>query len=387
MIDKNIQKAISIARINLHKCYTEEGILAGQKNFIDFWARDSFWAMLGSIKLGDYDQVERNFNQFLSLQRRSGQIPYRIISVNQFLKYLRIKKRFKIPIPNYNSILGASVIDQNSLLLIAASEYIKNERGRKYIGEIFPKLEKTYSWLRKQISPRFGLIKEGMFANWMDHVYKSGIVLNNNVLYYKASVAMAFIANEIGNNEQKGRYEKYAEKTKKKINQHMYNGVFYLDWKGLKDHHYFETASNLLTIIWKIADGKISEDILDLIEKKLYKGFVPKANFPSYHPLLVMPQHYIAGVYDYAGYRIWIGALYALALKKSGHREKAEKVMLNIAKKINEHKTIYEIYTPKGEPAKRPLYINESPFSWSAGVFIWTCCEIFENIDNISNIE
>jgi len=147
-MNSNIKKAIGIARVNLHKCYTDEGILAGQKNFIDFWARDSFWAIMGSIKLGDYDQVERNFNQFLDLQRKNGQIPYRIISVNQFLKYLRIKKRFKKPIPNYNSIMGASVIDQNSLLIIAAAEYSKNERGKKYIRDIFPKLEnevRTYT--------------------------------------------------------------------------------------------------------------------------------------------------------------------------------------------------------------------------------------------------
>ncbi len=386
-MSSNIKKAIGIARVNLHKCYTEEGILAGQKNFIDFWARDSLWAIMGSIKLGDYDQVERNFKQFLDLQRKNGQIPYRIISVNQFLKYLRIKKRFKKPIPNYNSIMGASVIDQNSLLIIAAAEYSKNERGKTYIKEIFPKLEKAFSWLKKQSSPRYGLIKEGLFANWMDHVFKSGIVLNNNVLYYKAAAAMAFISHELGNCEQQKRFELASDKIKSKINEHLYNGVFYLDWKGMKDHHYFETASNLLTIIWRVADKESSNKILDLIGEKLYKGFVPKANFPSYHPLLVLPQHYIAGIYDYAGYRIWIGALYSLALKRNDERDKAKKVMERIAEKIIKHKTIYEIYTPKGEPAKRPLYINESPFSWSAGVFIWACSEIYENVDNILDME
>jgi len=386
-MNSNIKKAIGIARVNLHKCYTDEGILAGQKNFIDFWARDSFWAIMGSIKLGDYDQVERNFNQFLDLQRKNGQIPYRIISVNQFLKYLRIKKRFKKPIPNYNSIMGASVIDQNSLLIIAAAEYSKNMRGKKYIRDIFPKLENAFLWLKKQTSPRFGLIREGLFANWMDHVFKSGIVLNNNVLYYKASAAMAFISHGLDNQKQQKRYKRVADKIKKKIDEHLYNGVFYLDWKDFKDHHYFETASNLLTIIWRVANKNNSEKILDLIEKKLYKGFVPKANFPSYHPFLVLPQHYIAGVYDYAGYRIWIGALYALALKRNGAQDKAQKAMEKIAKKIIKHKTIHEIYTPKGEPAKHPLYINESPFSWSAGVFIWACSEIYENIDNILDIE
>ncbi len=386
-MSSNIEKAVGIAKVNLHKCYTEEGILAGQKNFIDFWARDSFWAILGSIRLEDYDQVENNFNQFLNLQRKNGQIPYRIISVNQFLKYLRIKKRFKKPIPNYNSIMGASVIDQNSLLIIAASGYIKNARGKEYIREIFPKLESAYNWLQKQRSSKFGLIKEGLFANWMDHVYKSGIVLNNNVLYQKASSAMAFMANELGNCEQQNRYENESKKVGKKINEHLYNDVFYLDWIGFKKHHYFETSSNLLTIIWRIADKDQSQKILDFVEKKLYRGFVPKANFPSYHPFLVMPQHYIAGIYDYAGYRIWIGALYALALFRHGEKEKAKKVLDKIAKKIIKHKTIYEIYTPTGEPAKRPLYINESPFSWSAGVFIWAYSEVYENIDNISDIE
>jgi len=221
----------------------------------------------------------------------------------------------------------------------------------------------------------------------MDHVFKSGIVLNNNVLYYKASAAMAFISHGLDNQKQQKRYKRVADKIKKKIDEHLYNGVFYLDWKDFKDHHYFETASNLLTIIWRVANKNNSEKILDLIEKKLYKGFVPKANFPSYHPFLVLPQHYIAGVYDYAGYRIWIGALYALALKRNGAQDKAQKAMEKIAKKIIKHKTIYEIYTPKGEPAKHPLYINESPFSWSAGVFIWACSEIYENIDNILDIE
>lgn len=386
-MDSKVKKAICIAKLGLHRCYTDEGILAGQKNFIDYWARDSFWAVLGSIKIGDYDQTEKNFNQYFKLQRKTGQIPYRIISFNQFLKYLRIKKRFEYPIPNYNSLLGASVIDQNSLLIIAAAEYIKTKQGKLFVKNDFPKLEKAFSWLAKQNSPKFGLIREGYFANWMDHVFKNGIVLSNNVLYYKAAASMAFISNELKNYEQRERYEKSANQIKRGINEHLYNGVFYLDWKGFKDHHYFETASNLLALIWRVADKDRAKNILDLIERKIFKGFVPKANFPSYHPFLVMPQHYIAGIYDYAGYRIWIGALYALALKRNRQISKAKRVMEKIANKIVKYGKIYEIYTPKGEPAKRPLYINEEPFAWSAGVFIWAASEIYENVDNISGLE
>jgi len=50
---KKINWAEKIARKDLRACYQDQGIFASPVNFSDYWARDSFWAILGMLEIGD----------------------------------------------------------------------------------------------------------------------------------------------------------------------------------------------------------------------------------------------------------------------------------------------------------------------------------------------
>ena len=379
-LSDTIKEAYDIAAKGLRSCYTEEGILAGKKNFVDFWARDSFWASFGALVLGDLEQVKININLFLRWQKESGQIPYRTISINQFFKYLHIKIRFKKPIPNYNSILGSAVLDQNLLLPIIIEEYFKKSGDDEYLKDIFPNLELSYLWLKKQDSDSDKLLKEGFLCNWMDHLMKHGKVLINNILYAKSLQSLSNIAKIIGNREQKERFENQSEMVKKKIREKFWDTAFFIDWIDFKRHFYFDTSANLLSVIWDIADPKEAESIINFAKEKAESGVLVKANFPRYHPALVSPQLYLAFLPDYGSFRIWIAALYAIALAKVKKEDEAKKVIENIAKIIVKNKAVFELYNKNGTPANRWfLYTNEVPFTWSAGIFIYAVYYIFQN--------
>ena len=48
-----IRRAYQVAVRDLRACYNPEGIVAGRLHFNAYWARDGFWALFGSLALGD----------------------------------------------------------------------------------------------------------------------------------------------------------------------------------------------------------------------------------------------------------------------------------------------------------------------------------------------
>jgi len=374
---KIVKKAFDIARKGLRECYTDEGILAGKRNFVDYWSWDSFFASLGSLELGDFDMFEKNIELYLAEQKENGQLPYRIISVNQFLKYLHIKKRFRGPIPNYNSLFGSPVVDQNLMLPIMMEEYLKYPRGLKFVKKHIEKIELAYSWTKSLDRDNDNLVEEGLLANWMDHMLKRNKVLISNVKYHKSMISLSVIMKALGNQERSERYARQAEKIKKALYERFWNGHYFIDWIDFKRHFYFDTSANLFATLWGVTDKEKTDQILNYTEEKTYKGFVPKANWPNYPLFLVQPQLLLAGMADYAGHRIWIGALYAKSLFRAGQNKSAEEKILNIAKNIVKYGTVYELYGGRGNPASRGLlYTNEVPFAWSCGMFVWASKKI-----------
>ncbi len=373
-----IKKAFLISVKSLRSCYTEEGILAGQHNFVDYWARDSFFASLGSIEIGDIDQVKVNLKLYIKHQKSSGHFPYRIISIDQFLKYLHFKKRFKKPLPNYQSCFGDKVVDQNLLFTLVAVELLKKEHNHQYLAEILPHLELSLIWSTRQDKDKDYLIEEGLLCNWMDHTKKKGKTLINNVLYYGAIKSFADFNQQVGNDEIASRYRERMAGLAEKINQLFWHDDYFIDWIDHKVHHYFDTAGNLFAVYFGLADQQQSEKILNIVETFKGESFIPKANYPSYRKRRIRPQLFLAGLADYGGYRIWIGSLYAMTFFVSGHEKTAKKTLHDIAKSILKNGDVYEIYNASGNPVRRwPAYYNEVPFAWSCGLFIWAVCKIY----------
>lgn len=373
----NIHKAFTTSVLGLRSCYTTEGILAGKRNFVDFWARDSLFASLGCNSIDDTEQTKNNLKLFYKQQKSSGHLPYRIISIDQFLKYLHIKKRFKKPIPNYLNYLGDKVVDQNLLFPIVVSDLLMKDYDKNFMTEILPHVEMSFLWLKRQDKNHDGLLEEGYLANWMDHTKKKGQTLINNILYFGALSKFAQLNKNLGNCEIADRFEQKADLLRDKINEVFWDKDYFIDWVDSKKHHYLDTAGNLLAIIFGLTNEDQSLKILSKIRDFQGESFIPKANYPYYKKRIIQPQLFLAGLADYGGYRIWIGALYALAWHRVSNKSMAEKVLHNIAKCINTHGAVYEIYSPYGNPIKRwPAYKNEVPFAWSCGVFIWAVSQI-----------
>ena len=106
-----IKKAVKIARDGLRRNYKTLGIYAGQKHFDEYWARDSFFASLGSLELKDYNIVKTNLNLVLKNQSKEGLIPVRI-GVDRFTQIMkffgaRTQKR-KVPFYNQDKKNGCS---------------------------------------------------------------------------------------------------------------------------------------------------------------------------------------------------------------------------------------------------------------------------------------
>src|SRR3989344_6785637 len=84
-----LESAESIARRDLLRCLTSEGIIAGTHHFVDLWARDGLFACLGALEVGEYTAVKTTIESFLAHQRRDGLIPYRVLRSRSTIgKYL-----------------------------------------------------------------------------------------------------------------------------------------------------------------------------------------------------------------------------------------------------------------------------------------------------------
>lgn len=207
---------------------------------------------------------------------------------------------------------------------------------------------------------RFGdnLIYEWFQSGWQDSIMKSGVTLYTNVLYWEAT-----------------RRDDIA----RMIQRTLWNGSYFSDWMDYRRHDYFDAHANMLAIIFKLANRRQAESILDVAERECWNNFTLETNSPHYPFWRINPLNYLAGMADYQNRGcLWLqpGILYAVALYQSSRKNHAEKVLSAIERKIIEHNGVYELYEKDGNPVRRFLYKAEGPFAWSAGLFLWACRQV-----------
>ena len=190
MLSQRLEQAEVIAKDSLRKCYmANQGIIAATSLFDDFWGRDSFFASLGALAIGDYDIVRDNLNLYIKFQRKDGLIPRRIDRHVVTLKYLGIpiKRRLK---PTYVSPCTFwktyPSIDTQCLFLIIFAEYCLKAGNKDFLRDNADSFLRALSWLHTNESGNTALIKEGPYSSWTDSVAKKGHVLYTNCLYYWA---------------------------------------------------------------------------------------------------------------------------------------------------------------------------------------------------------
>lgn len=354
--------AFEIAAKNLRECYSEKGIVAGKKNFNEYWARDSFFACLGANSLKDFEIVKKNLELFFKFQKKSGKIPF------------HISKKLK---PSYRFFLS-NVVDSNSLIIIALQDYLEKSNDVEFAEKNFEKAKKAMEWLEKQDKNKDFLIEEGIFANWMDSILKFGKVLYSNVCHLHSLECFAKICRRLKKEEMAKTFSEKFDKTKNALNQTFWNGSYYIDWIDFSKQDFFSSDGNVLAVFWNIADQLQAETIENKIKQHQLNKIPLKTNYPAYPfwrvPLILLPlqaYHYHNG-FSWQ----WLGCLNAFCLKKIGFSDDAKKELKKNAMQILENHSTHEVFSEEGKPVESIMLKSEHPFAWSAAAYILAYNEI-----------
>ncbi len=385
-----LARAGKIAISNLRKCYSEYGIFAGTHQFSDYWARDGLFASLGSLAIGDNEAVRKELELMLTFQAHDGQFPMRVGQYFLGFKMLGLptKKELK---PRYDQDkYGSMPVDQNSLFIIAFSEYLKKTGDINFLNNNYNSIEKAILWNLSNDNGGDGLLEEGHYAGWTDSLRKKGNVLYTNALHCEALRLMAELSAKSGHDAEAKKYLALHARLKSAINKKFWNSRYYSDWimpgkkagKGTrreKRHDYFSTDGNLLAILFGIADRKQGLSIQREILARRISAKVPSlTNHPKYPFWMQSLLDTIFGIGDYHNGLswLWLGSLDALAKHRLGLKSEAREELEKIASIITLHKGVYEVYTPDAKPVNRLLYKSEQPFAWSAGLYLYALSEI-----------
>jgi glycogen debranching enzyme len=369
----NIDIAYEIAKSTLRDRYAGNGIHAGKSHFSDNWLRDSSFAGLGSLCLGDYEIVRTNILIALKHIKEDGQLPLRIGQKNMLLKMLGIKGKIGA---TYKEDKGVSrPKDQNSLIIILAAKYVEVTKDKQLIMDNFEQLHRAMEWNFSCDEDHDLLIEEGYYAGWADSIKKHGKVLYTNILHYKAVEAFVKLCEIVNNKTAKAHYAAVAKQIKERINALFWNGHYYIDWLGKHRNDFLATDGNLLAILFDMADDQQAKQIEKHITKyRLDKGEITELNYPKYAAKHIFPLFFPIFIQDYHNglQWLWIGCADVIAKAKVGREKDGMLLLEAIAKKIVQYNGIYEVYF-EGKPLKRFFYSSEQGFAWSAGFFILAC--------------
>ncbi|MFA6383515.1 MAG: GH116 family glycosyl hydrolase [Parcubacteria group bacterium] len=368
-----MKSAYEIAKSDLLACFQDGGIVASADHFEDIWARDSFFASWGALEIGEEAQVKSNLELFIKYQKKNGQIPRRLDRFFVPLEYAGIKVRRKKLKLEYKGAYIFPALDPNLLFVITCFKYFKKTEDQVFLSQNFEKIQSAMIWAARFEKNKF--LQENIFANWMDVIVKRGAVLYTNVLYFDALRAFAKICEILNKSELSKKYFQAAQDLKENINKVFWNGEYYIDWIcGRKKYAYFSTEGNILAIYWGIANKEKAEKIIQAIQKWKMDEIPMKTNFPNYPWWRVALRMYLIGTpgyqNNYASW-LWLGCVYAMALKKIGETGEAEKIKNKITQKIEEFQKVYEIYAPDGKPYRGWFWKSAATFAWSSGLYLW----------------
>jgi len=363
----------TLAHTALKACFTREGIIAGTHHFVDLWARDSLFATFGANVIGHENVSKKTIQTFLSYQRSDGLIPYLILrSKHTIGKYFHRPRYFLKPVPVFRSHMSFGIVPDGGLMtIIAMRSYVEHTKDRSFLKRHYMSLVRAFFWYEHRFGK--GLVREWFQCEWADALLKSGNTLYTNVLYFKAASDMSWMAAYLGKQMDANRYAIFSKHIQKLINDTLWTGSFYADWKDWKRQDYFATHPNMLAIIFGLTTKKQAASILSKAKKDAWNGWTLVNSTPEYPFWRVTFLHILIGLHDYHNGFIWLqpGILYSIALFVCKKRTEAKKVLLGIEDKIISFNGAYEVYERNSSPVRRRIYTSEHPFAWSAGLFVW----------------
>jgi len=362
LIEQGYQQAINVCQY----CAKPTGFFASglPEGYQGLWARDSMITSLGACLVET--KFKETFKKSLELlskhQSDLGQIPNAVGDYNLDRK----------------SRITFNTIDSTLWYLIGHYAYSQAYKDETLLKKYKNNIEKALLWLSYQDPNEDKLLVQQPTMDWQDAFpHKYGRVINTQALYYVA--LKMFNKNKLAQRIKKvvnGEIEKYLSLYNEKLG--YYNPWIWKNHDGAREQsEWFDTTGNLLAIIADLATPKISNKILNYIEKeKINKPYPCKAIFPILKPSSKEWQPYFSKVISqpdqYLNGGIWpfIGGLYVAALVKEKKYDKANQELKNLAASNNlGKKREWEFNEwldgktglPKGAPYQ----------GWSAGAYIF----------------
>ncbi|NJN43579.1 MAG: hypothetical protein HC806_01770 [Anaerolineae bacterium] len=247
---------------------TEKLILcAGVRNFREPWARDTGFACFGLIELEEYQATKEALEVFLLTQSEDGQFPVKIHSTHFLERYLYSVFNREQPIdrpiaPRYITAHNTISLDGNSLLIIAILNYALRTGDYAFVSNYWDQLKHALAWLETHVKESDGLLHQGAFTDWADSIARQGKVLYTNVIYWRALLDMAEVAQICGNLGDRHTLGEKARQVRVAINEHFWRpDLGYYVTSQFFDN--LSSSGNLLAISWGLASPEQSHTILD----------------------------------------------------------------------------------------------------------------------------
>jgi glycogen debranching enzyme len=389
-------------RAALRNAYTLHGyVMAGTKRFRDLWTRDFCYASLGMLRIGDVERVNYNFNLLLKHQARNGRLPNLLTQApnNPFGIMLSIppwdvRGKNKFPLAPYYTIYPDwEVLDSTMLFIIYYTKFLKRTGLKAYK---YAKIKKAVEWVESRDRNCNGLLEEEPFAGCEDTLIKTKrkIRLHNYFLPRKKDFKKDALGNsayhnvlavrtyesilELAKKKKEGKTAKHyslaSKELKRKVREMFWNDEGYFnDFLGDGGDN-LHAAANLLAIRYDYVSRKKSKQILENIEKfGMNKPLPLKTRNKPLASWRINPVNRMIGSSDYqnTAYWLWLGALYIMALKAVGWKNRALEEIEKIEKVVKRW-GVREVYNERGEPLKSrfSIYKAEENFTWSAGMLL-----------------
>lgn len=351
---------------------------AGNHQFRGFWTRDFAFSVPALIKLGRADVVRSHIDRIIQeTHSETGAVPRYLdnYSTSKRYVYLKLGKLLPIDDPLVPNFLGggnnknAMVVDSNSLVLLAALDYVqathdwgwwKKNRAK------FVAIWRAYVPFVETRGAYSGMIRQGPFSDWQDSVKREGFTLYANVLYWEAMKRLQFDPAFNISADQ-------VTALKETIIKNFYDPKTGL-LRSIAGYSYISLDGNLLAI----ERGLISPDsaftqqlYASLKNSVLWKGRTTTPNYPNSW-IDRLPR--LFGVRHYHDEFIWswLMGLQAIVAKKMGDAQEAKKILARLSTVANRDGGISEVFQFKPDLPRVRTYAfrAEIPFSWGAAYIV-----------------
>jgi glycogen debranching enzyme len=390
--DATYQRAVEVLRRNA----TQRGLRASHAYYNQVWARDAFISFLGANVIQDPSLVQSartTLDTFAKTRAPLGQIP-------NFYDLTTDSPEF--------GFSGST--DSSCWYIIGLGSLYHSTGDRSLLGPCLEAAMDAYRFVRYQDANNSWLIDSPQGADWMDAaIQRTGKTLYNNILFLAATKCITFLLAASGRAPDSLNLLDY-EALKERFTDVFLPGDDSTDriskyWPRLATHHteqkvvdmskkyflqyisfaridsHFDTLSNLLCGLWRVASEETFRSIMDTIEtRKLSQPYPTRVLDPPYKKGdagyddnfdAMLPIQHRSGPLDYHNGGVWpfVGGFYVCARHFLGFTD-ADSELENLAKAngvLREGETVgFNEWLDGRKGEARGQYGQ----SWSAGMYI-----------------